>query len=84
MVSSFRDMSSKRDDVHRKISELQKKIKDKEAEEKLATNDRQKEIKRNKIKQWKRDIEELADSLPGLREPKKKKRKAYIEDPDSD
>ena len=78
-------MSSKRDEVHKKISQLQTKIREKTPEEKLATNDRQKEIKERKIDKWRKEIEQLANSLPGLREPKKKKKwKAYIEDPDTD
>ena len=76
-------MSSKRDEVYKKITELQRKIAQKKAEEKICTNKRQKDIKKNKIKDWQREIEKLADSLPGLREPpKKKQRKAYIKDPD--
>ena len=61
------------------------KIEKKEAELKLMTSLRQKEIKTKKIKDWKKEIESLANSLPGLKEdeePKWKKRKAYIEDPD--
>ena len=77
-------MSSKTEDVHKEITKLQRKIAEKNAEELLATNTRQKEIKKGKIRDWEKEIEKLAESLPGLREGKKKKWKAYIEDPDSD
>ena len=81
---SFLVMSSKTEDVHKEITKLQRKIAEKKAEELLATNTRQKEIKKGKIRDWEKEIEKLAESLPGLWEGKKKKRKAYIEDPDSD
>ena len=78
-------MSSKRDEVHEQIRKLRAKIDKKKAEYHLAMNQRQKDIKEKKIKDWEDKIEKLAESLPGLREPpKKKKRKAYIEEPDSD
>ena len=76
-------MSSKRDEVHDKIRKLQAKIAAKKAEEHLAMNECQNEIKKQKIRDWEQEIEDLADSLPGLREPKKKKKRTvYIEDPD--
>ena len=69
--------------MHDKIRKLQAKIAAKKAEEHMATNKRQIEIKKQKIRDWEQEIEDLADSLPGLREPKKKKKRTvYIEDPD--
>ena len=77
-------MSSKRDKVYGQIRKLRAKIDKKKAEYHLAMNQRQKDTKGKKIKDWEDEIEKLAESLPGLREPpKKKKRKAYIEEPDS-
>ena len=73
-------MSSKGDEVHKKRTELQWKIVARKAEEKLVTNNRQIEIKRRKIWDWEKEIEDLAESLPVLRKPKKKKWRVYIED----
>ena len=56
-MSSFRDMSSKRDKVYEQIRKLRAKIDKKKAKYHLATNQRQKDIKEKKIKDWEDEIE---------------------------
>ena len=76
-------MPSKSEEVHDKIFKIRKNIDKKKAEKERATNLKQKEIKQRKIDKWEKEIVDLQKSIHGkVEEPKKKKRKVYIPDPD--
>ena len=72
-------MTSKREEVEREIKKINKEIDKLEAQIKIITNLRQKALKQNKIKNLRKRVKELINSLPGLRQ---RTRRAYIIDPD--
>ena len=74
---------SKEETVRDEIRKKNKKIDHLKGKRILATNEKQVKIIDRKIGKLQEEIRELTQSLSGIREePKKKKRKVYIEDPD--
>ena len=65
-------MSSKAEDVYNKIIKLHRKIDQKRAQITICTNKQQKDIKEKKIQEWREEIRELANSLPGLKRQEEK------------
>ena len=72
-------MTSKRKEVKKEIKKINKQIDQLEAQIKIITNLRQKALKQHKINNLRKRLKELINSLPGLRQRKKR---AYIVDPD--
>ena len=85
-------MSSKCTNVHDQIFKLMSQIEKEKVEKDLATNLKQKDLKQRIIDQWEEEIIRLKSALhrkvvwkkkePNKEEPKRKKRKVFIEDPD--
>ena len=72
-------MPSKREEVEKEIKKIHRQIDQLRAQIKILKNLRQITLKRNKIKALERRIKKLIDSLPGL---KQTRRRTYIIDPD--